>query len=160
MAHPGFDPIGPFDFRRSDQFVAAVYIGLVLGRGAGKFLSYLILSVSALLLVAGVVLGDFSHIIFGLLFPLMIFVILPALRSNRRNRDIVVTGGVEGLQIETGQVRSIYRWAQVEPVRVFAERLFVMIDANCGLIIPLRATDPENFRRFADTCQTFTGEIS
>ena len=147
-----FDQIGPFDFRRSDQIVAALYIGLVIGRGWGKALSYMVLVVSALIILGSLAGGEWVGLIAGVALPAYVFIIAPALRSNARNRGILVSHSDEGLQIETGQVRSIYRWDQIGPSRRFAKRLFVMIDKNCGLVIPERATTGENFVRLAAAC--------
>ena len=152
MAVEKIDPVGPFDFRRSDQIAAAIYIGFVLGRGFGRFFSYLVVASSLFLTTTGVIFQDIFSVLAGLAFALFVFVVAPALRSNSRNMGIVVTGDSEGLAIETQQVRSVYRWEQMGPSRVFSDRLFVMIDKNCGLVIPKRATDAENFAKLARAC--------
>ena len=158
MAAEEFDPVGPFDLRRSDQVIAAIYIGLIMGRGWAKALSRLALAVSVLVVISGLVFRDVDSILAGLGFPLFIFVIAPALRSNSRNRSIMITCDSEGLAVEIPQVRSVYRWDRIGPSRVFASRLFVMIDKNCGLIIPERATAPENFDKLARICGVVEGK--
>ena len=147
MRDARFDRIGPFDFRRSDQVIAAIYIGLVIGRGWGKAFSYLVLLISFLVIIGSVATGDWLGVAAGAALLVYVFIIAPALRSNARNRAIVVSDSDEGLQVETEQVRSVYRWDRIKPSRRFAGRLFVMIDKNCGLVIPERATTAENFAR-------------
>ena len=46
--------------------------------------------------------------------------------------------------IETDSVRTIYKWNRLGDARFIANRLFMKIDGNCGLVIPARTTTRNN----------------
>ena len=148
-----FEPIGPFDMRREDQLVAANVIGFRLGSRKAKFLSYFFLLGGIFLLVSGIFDED-PWVIFAPIAGLMlIFVILPLLRSNERSRRIVISEHRDGLNMETPEVSTTYKWDRLGRAQIISDRLFVMIDGNCGLVIPQRATNRENLERLAAVIQ-------
>lgn len=147
MPEPRFEPIGPFDLTRIDQLVAANAISFIVGSPRSRAFSALLLTGGTGFSIWSAAIGDSGGVVAGILFATLIFVLTPLLRSNVRSRDIVISGNSEGLQIETGAVRTLCKRDRLGEARVVARRLLVGIGGNCFLIIPARATTSENLAR-------------
>jgi hypothetical protein len=65
----------------------------------------------------------------------------------------VISDHDDGLHIETPEASTTYKWDRLGRAQIIADRLFIMIDGNCGLVVPQRRTSRENLERLADVIE-------
>ena len=144
-----FEPIGPFDLRRSDQMVAVTDISFRLGSAGLKLFNLLRYGLFATLAVYFAFDGTWL-LTAAFVFLIILSFFAPLLRSNRLNRAIVVSDSAEGIVVETLRARITYKWATLGPSIIWRRRLVVMITGRIGLVVPLRATTRANLEAVAN----------
>jgi len=144
-----FEPIGPFALRRVDQLAAVFVIGFLLGGARTRVASWVCLPLLLGLAAYWAMRGGFVVAGLALLVALLIYLIGPLLRSTKFHQGIVISSCDEGIVVETGMARTIYKWATLGRSRFAAGRLFVMIADNVALVIPEAATPRPNLEALA-----------
>lgn len=137
-----FEKIGPFDLTRGDAIVAALMISFSLGNLLTRLMAASVLLVGLLTIVAGLVTLELQLTIFGVILVLYVFVIAPALRSRKSNKEIYLEYSREGIVAENSNARITYKWATIRAARRVGSRLFVMVDKNRTIVISDRLTTP------------------
>jgi len=97
---------------------------------------------------------------FGPFFLLLVFVIGPALRSNKHNKEIYLDYSPDGVVAETAKMKTTYKWATIISTRKVGTRLFVMISDGCALVISDRSTTRENMDSLIATVAQHQGSAS
>ncbi len=129
--------------------VAAVSIGLVL------YWSGLV--TDGLSFVAGFI----SVILwFMIISRVQVFRVGPADNGfilGKRNVSLEETG----IRVVSEKHEFLYRWSAVRDVEVTDQHLFIMVDSNAGIIIPLRTFVSESERKqFVDEIRTNSGKLT
>lgn len=146
-----FDRIGPYDLTRGDLVAAAIIVSFLTAARSVRVVATLYLILGLVLAIGGLVTRDPILVGIGVGLVLFVFVIGPALRSLKRNKEIYIEYSSEGIVGETPQIRTTYKWATIGTVRKVGSRLFVMIADRVALVIPDRSTSPANMERLIAT---------
>lgn len=150
MAEGGFKPIGPFDLSRVDMVVAGNVLGFILGTWKMRLWTFFLFGVLLIGFAAGVISKDRTLTIYPPVLLFLVFFGGPWLRSTARSKMIVVSEGLDGLQVETSLATTTYRWQHLGKTSIIFSRLFVMIDGNRAIVIPERATTRGNLEAAAE----------
>jgi hypothetical protein len=146
-----FERIGPYDLTRADLVAASIIIPFVTAAKRVRLTIAIYILAGLLMVVIGIAFDVMVLVGLGIWLILWVFVLAPALRSRKRNKNIYLEYNPEGIVGETPLTRTTYKWSTIGNVRKVGSRLFIMISDNIALVVPERATTPENIDRVVAT---------
>ena len=146
-----FEKIGPYELTRSDLVAASLVISFFTGAKSARWKAALIVAVGIMLAIEGLFSGDRWTVAGGLALIVFLFVVAPALRSLKGNRDIYLDYSPDGLVAETANVRTTYKWTTIRLAKQVGSRLFIMISDSCALVVSNRSTSPDNMKELMAT---------
>jgi hypothetical protein len=146
-----FEKIGPYELTRGDNVVAALVVSFVTGARSARWTAAIIILIGVIMSIEGISSGSWWMIAAGPALMIYLFVVMPALRSRKGNRDIFLDYSPEGLVAETNNVRTVYKWAAIRSAKIVGSRLFIMISDNCALVVSNRSTSLANMERLNAT---------
>lgn len=147
-----FQKIGPYDLSRGDVVMASLVISFVLGTTLARIWMLVIVLCCLCVAIVGLANGEYYVLIFVTFFLALVLVIVPAVRSRKRSRDIYLSCDPEGLLAETPEVRTIYKWATIRKVRKIGARLYIVIGSgNAALVVREGVTSRENMEALMAT---------
>ena len=146
-----FEKIGPYDLTRGDLVAASLVISFSTGAKSTRWKAALAVLVGMLLAIGGITSGELITASLGIFLIVLLFVVAPALRSRKGNKDIYLDYSPEGIVAETESVRTLYKWATIRLVKKVGSRLFIIINDNCALVISSRSTSFGNIEKLMMT---------
>lgn len=142
-----FETIGPYALTRRDLIAAGLVISFVTGSKATRWKAWVLVAVGVLLMILGASTGDMLNVLFGAGLLLLLFVILPAMRSRKQAKHIYLSYSPDGLIVETPTFRITYKWSTIGGAKKVGTRLFIMISPAHALVVSDHVTSAENMRR-------------
>lgn len=139
-----FENIGPYELTRSDMIAASLVVSFLTGATRVRLIAGFILLGCLMIFFGGLALEELLTAGIGIIFALLIFVIVPAFRTRKHNKDIYLSHSPEGLVVETANVKTVFKWATIRTVKKVGSRLFVMISDSHALVISDRSTSRDN----------------
>ena len=146
-----FDRIGPYDLARGDLVAAAIIVSFLTATTSVRIIATVYGLLGLAMVVAGLMLELPLFVGLGFFLLLWMFVIAPALRSRKRSKDICLEYSPEGIVAETPDIRTTYKWSTIGNTKKVGSRLFIMITDRHALVVPDRATTPDNMSRLVAT---------
>jgi hypothetical protein len=146
-----FEKIGPYELTRGDLVAASLVISFSTGAKSARWKAALIVLVGMLLAIEGIISSEPLTVSLGIFLIVFLFVVAPALRSRKGNKDIYLDYSPEGIVAETESIRTLYKWATIRLVKKIGSRLFIMINDSCALVISSRSTSVDNIENLTMT---------
>lgn len=153
-----FAPIGPYSLTRVDLAAAGLAISFRLGGPAVLIRSWVLILCGAIVLLGGFFTSDwlFSVIVAA---AIAFMFLSPALRSTDRVCGILLGPDPDGIVAENNGTRTLYKWSTIRPSRRIGSRFFLMVTPGCALVIPERATTPENLDALVATVRDHASDL-
>jgi hypothetical protein len=146
----GFERIGPYAYRRGDLIAAALAISFAIGARSVRIRMGIMAAIGIAVVVTGIAIGDYGISAIAAIALLSMFIIGPALRSQKNNKNICLSAAEDGLVAETNDVRTTYKWSTIRSYRRIGSRLFIMVNDQCAIVVPDRVTDGENIGKLIE----------
>jgi len=141
-----FESIGPYRVTAADHIACTLILSFVLAARGLRIISATV--TGFLLTVVGLGLASGNVPVAGVaaLALFYLFIIKPVSRAIAGRGEAHLAWDAEGIVADTDYVRTLYKWATIDAFRKVGSRLFIMISGGRALIVPDRATNPDNMR--------------
>ena len=146
-----FEKIGPYESTRGDLIAASLVISFMTGATSTRIRTALFVVVGLIPIAAAIVIREPLFAGLGVLYLLCVFILVPALRSRKRSKEIYLAYDPEGIVAETANIRTVYKWATVCSFKKVGSRLFIMISDGCALVISDRSISVRNMEDLMST---------